>query len=116
MARTKEQVLAVKGLTEAQKERVNAFFLAQVRFKKEQVMPVETDEETIAYINKLQKAYDKRTNKKKEIDALKALVDDAKKYGFTLNDVTDVVNGIIKDKKNAEIRAKMAELEKQLIP
>lgn len=124
--KTKEQVLSISSLTPEQKERANAYFVAMERFKKPQEMPCKTNDEVIKFINNLQNNYNNR--KKAEIrkkaakeaiekdrKELLQLVSEAKKYGYTLEDVKNIVMDAIKAKKNEAILAKIEELKSQLI-
>lgn len=124
--KTKEQVLAVKGLTAAQKERVEAYFTALGRFKKPMEMPCDTDAQVKDFINGLQAKYDKRKaaeKKAKEKKAAKieemrevvALLNEAKKYGFNITDVKKLILDTIKEKKNASILAQIEALKAQLV-
>jgi len=125
MAKTLKQVLAVKGLVDAQKERANDWFKAQQRFGKELLMPVNTDAETMEFLNKLVDNYNKRKmrdDKKKAAKAAKATenaaifeaIEDAKKFGFTVDNIVSAIKATIKEKKNEQLRQKIAELEAQL--
>jgi len=125
MAKTLKQVLAVKGLVDAQKERANDWFKAQQRFGKELLMPVNTDAETMEFLNKLVDNYNKRKmrdDKKKAAKAAKATenaaifeaIEDAKKFGFTVDNIVSAIKATIKEKKNEQLCQKIAELEAQL--
>lgn len=124
--KTKEQVLAIKGLTAAQKERATAYFTAQERFKKPLTMPCDTEAQVKDYIAGLQANYDKRKAAEKrakerkaakmaELNEVVVLLNDAKKYGYSTADVKELVMGAIKEKKNAAILAQIESLKKQLI-
>ncbi len=124
--KTKEQVLAVVGLTARQRERAEAFFQAQERFHKPLTMDVNTAQEVKEKLNAMIEAYDKRKAaearskerkeaKKAEYDSLVELVKDATNYGFTFEDVVQGIRNMIKERKNEEINAKIAELQAQLI-
>lgn len=124
--KTKEQVLAIKGLTAAQKERAIAYFTAQERFKKPLTMPCDNEAQVKDYINGLQANYDKRkaaekrakekkAAKMEEVKEVVALLNDAKKYGYSISDVKDLVMNAIREKKNAAILAQIESLKKQLI-
>ena len=126
MAKNKEQVLAVVGLTAAQRERAEAFFQAQERFHKAQVMPVNTNQEVKDYLNKMIENYDKRKERdrkkseeeaanKTQLETVKELIKSGAEYGFTFDDIINAVNEAMKERKNAAIRAKIAELEAQLV-
>lgn len=124
--KTKEQVLSISSLTPEQKVRANAYFTAMERFKKPLEMPCKTNDEVIKFINKLQDKYNLRKEaeakrkeaaeaNKKELTELLQLVSEVKKYGYTLEDVKNIVKDAIKEKKNAAIYAKIEELKSQLV-
>lgn len=128
MAKTKEQVLATAGLTAQQKERIEAWFEAQRRLKKtnDVKMEVETIAQTKEFINKLVQNYEKRKARQRakneaeaaykgQIETIKALIDSGKEYDFNFEDIIEAINGAMREKKNAAIRAKIAELEAQLV-
>lgn len=124
---TKEQILQIVGLTPEQKQRVEAAFTAAERTKGTCVLAsCTTEAEVKTAIAKLMDNYAKRCAAKEkkaskkaettaEVDALTAILTEAKKYGFTATDVVNAVKNLIKEKKNAEIQAKIAELQAQMI-
>lgn len=125
MAKTLEQVLAVRGLVDAQKERAIDWFKAQQRFGKEQLMPVNNDSETKAFLTKLVDNYNKRKMRDGKKKAEKAAeeaenqeiylaIEDAKKFGFTVDNIVEAIKATIKEKKNEQLRQKIAELQAQL--
>ncbi len=124
--KTKEQVLAIKGLTAEQKERAIAYFTAQERFHKPLTMPCDNDAQVKDYLNGLQanynkrkaaekKAREKKATKMAELKEIVDLLNEAKKYGYNTADVKELVMGAIKEKKNAAILAQIESLKKQLI-
>lgn len=126
MGKTKAQVLGVVGLTQAQKDRAEAFFLTQERFGKPQEMPVNTNQEVKDYLTKMVEAYEKRKEReakkrereeaeKGQIATIKELISSAKEYGFEFEDIINAINDAVRERKNAAIRAKIAELEAQLV-
>ena len=126
MAKSKEQVLAVAGLTAAQKERAEAFFQTLERFKKPLLMEVNTNQEVKDYLNKMIEQYNKRKEReekkkvreqeaKAQLEVLSQLIKSGKEYGFEFEDIINIVNDAMKERKNAAILAKIDELKAQLI-
>lgn len=124
--KTKEQVLAIKSLTPAQKERAIAYFTAQERFKKPLTMPCDNDTQVKDFCNGLQAKYDKRkaaekkakekkAAKEAEVKEVAMLLAEAKKYGFNTDDVKKLILDTIKEKKNASILAQIEALKAQLV-
>jgi transposase len=124
--KTKEQVLAMKSLTASQKERAQAYFDAQERFHKPLTMPCNNEKEVLDYIVRLEENYKKRkeaeARKRERVEQKKAnfrmvanAVNDAAKYGFTINEIIDVINNAVRDKKNAKILAQIEELKAKLV-
>lgn len=129
MPKSKEQVLATAGLTQQEKDRVEAWFLAQQRLKKNQAvqMPVNTAAEVKAFIKKLNDNYGKRKARQErqhakdvaenaQIQTIKALIEDGAQYGFGFEQIVAAINEAMKEQRNAAIREKIAELEAQLLP
>ena len=124
---TKEQILSIVGLTTEQKQRVEAAFTAAERTKGTCVLAsCNTEAEAKTAIAKLMDNYAKRCAAKEkkaskkaeesaELTALVNVLGEAKKYGFTATEVVNAVKNLIKEKKNAEIQAKIAELQAQMI-
>ena len=129
MAKSKEQVLTTAGLTTQEKERVEAWFIAQGRLKKSTnvQMPVNTATETKAFIKKLTDNYNKRKASQErkharevaenaQIQTIKQLIADGAQYGFGFEQIVAAINEAMKEQRNAAIRAQIAELEAQLLP
>lgn len=123
--KTLEQVLSVRGLTAAQKERAKEWAKAQERFGKPTEFDVETDQQVKDRLNQLQLNYEKRKAReaktkeakdaiKAEVEALTKVVNDAKKYNVSLEEIIGIINAGIKEKKNAALLAQIAELQAQL--
>lgn len=126
MAKTKQEVLAIAGLTSEQKERAEAFFTAQERFHKPLEIQANTNQEVKQFLNQLIENYNKRkereakskakaAKKQQQVETIQALITDANEYGFTFDEIVEAINNAVKEKKNAAIRAKIAELEAQLV-
>lgn len=126
MAKTLEQVLAVRGLTAAQKERAQEWVKAQERFGKPTIFEVTTDQQVKDRLTQLQNNYVKRKEReeknkqKKELEkqnnqAIFQAVKEAKELGFSIEDIVDVIHAGIKEKKNEKIRAQIEALQAQLI-
>lgn len=128
MAKTKEQVLAVAGLTQAQKDRAEAFFtlLERTSKGKPQVMKVNTNQEVKDYLNKMIENYQKRQAAKQrkvereaaeadKIKTIKELIESGAAYGFSFDDIVNAINDAMKERKNAAIREQIAALQAQLI-
>lgn len=126
MAKTLEQVLAVRGLTAAQKERAKEWAKAQERFGKPTTFEVDTDQQVKDRLNQLQQQYDKRKAREEKVKAAKeaekaenetiySVIKEAKALGFSVNDIAGFVRSGIKEKRNAILREKIAELQAQLI-
>lgn len=125
MAKTLEEVLAVSGLTAAQKERAKEWVKAQERFGKPTTFEVDTDQQVKDRLNNLQQQYDKRkareekakaTKKaeKAENEAIYAVIKEAKALDYTVDDIVAFVRSGIKEKKNAKLREQIAALQAQL--
>ena len=123
--KTLEQVLSVRGLTAAQKERAKEWAKAQERFGKPTEFDVETDQQVKDRLNQLQLNYDKRKAReaktkeakdaiKAEVEALTNVVNNARKYNVSLEEIIGIINAGIKEKKNAALLAQIAELQAQL--
>lgn len=126
MAKTKQEVLAIVGLTNEQKERAEAFFMAQERFHKPLEIQANTNQEVKQFLNQLIENYNKRkereakskakaAEKQQQVVTIQALITDANAYGFTFDEIVEAINNAVKEKKNAAIKAKIAELEAQLV-
>jgi hypothetical protein len=126
MAKTKEQVLAVAGLTQAQKDRAEAYFTLLERTGKPQVMNVNTNQEVKDYLNKMIENYQKRQAAKQrkaereaaeadKIKTIKELIESGAAYGFSFDDIVNAINDAMKERKNAAIREQIAALQAQLI-
>ena len=124
--KTKEQVLSMKNLTAAQKERATLYFEAQERFHKPLTMPCNNEKEVLEYIAGLQTRYEKRkaaearrrdriAQQKAAFRRIATTVNEAGKYGFTVDDIINIINDSIREKKNAKILAQIEELKAKLI-
>ena len=134
MAYTKEQVLGTASLSAEQKKRAEEWFKAVYRTQKKGVERKAEDEillkaENVTklkeFLNELIKKHDKRieANEKKKaakaadeekLLALKELVESAAEYEMNFDDVVEAVKQSFKERKNAKLREKIAELEAQL--
>ena len=134
MAYTKEQVLGTASLSAEQKKRAEEWFKAVYRTQKKGVERKAEDEILLKadnitklkeFLNELIKKHDKRVEantKKKEAKAadeeklmqLKELVESAAEYEMNFDDVVEAVKQSFKERKNAKLREKIAELEAQL--
>ena len=131
---TKEEVLGIAGLTAEEKARVEAAFLASERTKGIcKFTTLNTEAEVKTAIAKLVDNYAKRCaakakkaeNKKTEEVEVKAILEavaEAKKFDYSVNDIINAINALVKEKKNAktnadiaDLQAKIAELQAQII-
>lgn len=123
--KTKNEVL---GMTLTQEQRIAAerLFEAYERFGRPAQINATTAQEVKDFLNKAAASYHKRKEadakrkEKKELERnfykdIISIIKDAKNYGFTDDDILSDLKSIIKDKKNAQIQAKIAELQAQLI-
>lgn len=125
MAKTLEEVLAVSGLTAAQKERAKDWVKAQERFGKPTTFEVETDQQVKDRLDKLQQQYEKRKAReekakaakqaeKAENEAIYAVIKEAKTLGYTVDEIVAFVRSGVKERKNAMLRKQIAALQAQL--
>ena len=121
---TEKEVLAIKGLTNAQKERAKAFFTMQRNLHRKEEMDG-TASEIKEYLTKKVKEYEKRKENEKKRKEKKAqqkeeerkiieLFRAAKGVGLSTESIIKEIEGKIKEKKNEKVLAKMAELENQI--
>lgn len=121
---TEKEVLAIKGLTNAQKERAKAFFTMQRNLHRKEEMDG-TPSEIKEYLTQKVKEYEKRKENEKKRKEKKAqlkeeekkiieLFKTAKGVGLSVETIVEEIEGKIKEKKNEKVLAKMAELEKQM--
>lgn len=126
---TKEQVLAL-NLTPTEKARVEGFYQSFERFnwtvEKDKFAACTTLEQVKAVCSDLQAAYEKRKEqeaklyakvnaKKEKVRKIIKLVEDAEKYGFTVDNIIETVTNLYKERHNAELQAKIAELQAKLL-
>lgn len=124
---TQEQILAKKFLSQEEKERVVAAFTACKKTGTVCTLEKANSDKDIkelvavlvANYNKRKEAQQRKQAKKamtnEKMIALANIVNDAAKYGYTIDDITQLVTNAIKEKKNAEILAKIEELRAQMI-
>lgn len=124
---TQEQILAKKFLSQEEKERVVAAFTACKKTGTVCTLEKANSDKDIkelvavlvANYNKRKEAQQRKQEKKamsnEKMIALANIVNDAAKYGYTIDDIAQLVTNAIKEKKNAEILAKIQELQAQLI-
>lgn len=121
---TEKEVLAIKGLTNAQKERAKAYFLMQRNLHRKKEMDG-TPSEIKEYLTQKVKEYEKRKENEKKRKEKKAqlkeeekriieLFKTAKGVGLSTESIIEEIEKKIKEKKNEKVLAKMAELEKQM--
>lgn len=121
---TEKEVLEIKGLTNAQKERARAYFLMQRNLHRKEEMDG-TASEIKDYLSKKVTEYDKRKENEKKRKEKKAqqkeeekkiieLFYTAKGVGLSVETIVEEIEKKIKEKKNEKVLAKMAELEKQM--
>lgn len=123
---TKEQILAL-SITEEEKTLVRNSFEAAERFGKPSKLEACADEVAVrALLNIMKKAYEARqAAQQRKLDKIKAAEETRKKVinllskanaaGFTTDEVIKAIEDMIKEKHNAELQAKIAELQAQLI-
>ena len=121
---TEKDVLEIKGLSSAQKERAKAYFLMQRNLHRAEEMDGTTSE-IKEYLNKKVKEYEKRKENEKKRKEKKAqqkeeekkiieLFNTAKGVGLSVETIVEEIEKKIKEKRNEKVLAKMAELEKQM--
>ena len=121
---TEKDVLEIKGLSSAQKERARAYFTMQRNLHRKEEMEGTTSE-IKEYLNKKVKEYEKRKENEKKRKEKKArqkeeekkiieLFRTAKGVGLSTESIVEEIEKKIKEKKNEKVLAKMAELEKQM--
>lgn len=121
---TEKEVLEIKGLTNAQKERASAYFLMQRNLHRKEEMDG-TESEIKEYLRQKEKEYEKRKENEKKRKEKKAqqkeeekkiieLFKTAKGVGLSTESIIEEIEKKIKEKKNEKVLAKMAELEKQM--
>ena len=121
---TEKEVLEIKGLTNAQKERAKAFFLMRRNLHKSEEIEG-TASEIKAYLNKKVEEYknrkenekkrkEKKAQQKEEEKKIIELFKTAKGVGLSAEAIVEEIERKIKEKKNEKVLAKMAELEKQM--
>lgn len=121
---TEKEVLAIKGLTNAQKERAKAYFLMQRNLHRKKEMDG-TPSEIKEYLTQKVKEYEKRKENEKKRKEKKAqlkeeekriieLFKTAKGVGLSTENIIEEFEKKIKEKKNEKVLAKIAELKKQM--
>ncbi len=129
---TEKEVLEIKGLTNAQKERAKAFFSMQRNLHKSEEMEG-TAFEIKAYLNKKVEEYVKRKENEKKRKEKKAqqkeeerkiieLFKMAKGVGLSAESIVEELEKKIKEKRNEKVlqqieeyKKKLAELEKKIV-
>lgn len=121
---TEKEVLQIKGLTNAQKERAKAFFTMQRNLHRTEELDG-TPSEIKEYLTKKVKEYEKRKENEKKRKEKKAqlkeeekkiieLFKTAKGVGLSTESIIEEFEKKIKEKKNEKVLAKIAELKKQM--
>ena len=113
---TEKEVLTIKGLTNAQKERAKAFFTMQRNLHRKEEMdgtPSEIKEYEKRKENE-KKRKEKKAQQKEEEKKIIELFKTAKGVGLSTESIIEEIEKKIKEKKNEKVLAKMAELEKQM--
>lgn len=122
---TEKEVLAIKGLTNAQKERASAYFLMQRNLHRKEELNG-TASEIKEYLTQKVKEYEKRKENEKKRKEKKAqqkeeekkiieLFKTAKGVGLSVETIIKEIEGKIKEKKNEKVLAKMEELKNKLV-
>lgn len=129
---TEKEVLEIKGLTNAQKERASAYFLMQRNLHRKEEMDG-TESEIKEYLRQKEKEYEKRKENEKKRKEKKArqkeeekkiieLFRAAKGVGLSFESIVKEIEKKIKEKKNEKVlqqieeyKKKLAELEKKIV-
>lgn len=123
---TAKEVLEMKNLPQPLMEVANNYVQAMTRLKKSTDFKAKNGAELRKLLEKMRKNSDKRKERKEkqnelkaaqaaQIQTIKALIDSGKEYDFSFEDIIEAINEAMREKKNAAIRAKIAELEAQLV-
>ncbi len=121
---TEKEVLEIKGLTNAQKERASAYFLMQRNLHRKEEMDG-TESEIKEYLRQKEKEYkkrkenekkrkEKRAQQKEEEKKIIELFRAAKVVGLSTESIIEEIEKKIKEKRNEKVLQQMAELEKKM--
>ena len=123
---TAKEVLELKNLPAPLMEVAVNYVNAMTRLKKSTDFKAKNGAELRKLLEQMKKNSDKRKERKEkknelkaaqaaQIQTIKALIDSGKEYDFSFEDIIEAINEAMREKKNAAIRAKIAELEAQLV-